>query len=107
LQAQPGTRGFPAPAQRMHPHHRGKRAPDQGMDSVHCPPRTPHAIIAAGAEPALDLAVGAGKEKGRRPLSRRGGCCSAQARVPDALTSPTDVMPGLVNLIRGPAPEIF
>jgi uncharacterized cupin superfamily protein len=33
-------------------------------DLVHCPPRTPHTIVAQGAEPALVLAVGARKEKG-------------------------------------------
>jgi uncharacterized cupin superfamily protein len=42
----------------------GRERPLEAWDFVHCPPRTPHTIIAAGNEPALVLAVGARKEKG-------------------------------------------
>src|ERR1700760_4782471 len=36
----------------------------EAWDLVHCPAPPPHPIVAPGEEPALILAVGAGKEKG-------------------------------------------
>jgi uncharacterized cupin superfamily protein len=76
-------------------------------DFVHCPPRTPHAIVAAGNEPALVLAVGARKEKGSArypvdPVAIRHG-----AGVPDPFTSPEEAYSRFGEPRRGPAPQIF
>jgi uncharacterized cupin superfamily protein len=42
----------------------GIERPLRRFDLLHCPPRTPHAIVGAGDGPALVLAVGARKERG-------------------------------------------
>src|SRR3954471_5356655 len=41
----------------------GHERPLAAWDLVHCPPRTPHTIVATGDEPALILAVGARVER--------------------------------------------
>jgi uncharacterized cupin superfamily protein len=53
-------------------------------DLVHCPPRTPHAIVNSGEEPALIFALGARHEKGsarypRSPAARARGVEGAAA----------------------------
>src|SRR3954471_17998995 len=42
----------------------GRERPLAARDLVHCPPRTPHPIVATGDEAALILAVGARVERG-------------------------------------------
>jgi uncharacterized cupin superfamily protein len=42
----------------------GVERPMVAWDLLHCPPRVPHTIVAAGDEPVLVLAVGARKERG-------------------------------------------
>jgi uncharacterized cupin superfamily protein len=42
----------------------GQERPMGPLDLLHCPPRTPHTIVATGDDPALVLAVGARKERG-------------------------------------------
>ncbi len=76
-------------------------------DLVHCPPRTPHTIVAAGEEPALIFAVGARKEKGSArypvdPVAIRHG-----AGVPDESTSARETYASFGEPRPGPAPDIF
>src|SRR3954471_8388249 len=42
----------------------GHERPLAAWDLVHCPPRTPHTIVATGDQPALILGVGARVERG-------------------------------------------
>lgn len=76
-------------------------------DFVHCPPGTPHAIVAAGGEPALVLAVGARKEKGSARYPVQAAAVRHGAGVPDPSASPTDIYAGFGEPHPGPAPEIF
>jgi uncharacterized cupin superfamily protein len=85
----------------------GEERPLRSWDFVHCPPRTPHAIIGVGEEPALVLAVGARKEKGSarypvEPVAVRHG-----AGVPDPSLSATEVYARFGEPRPGPAPAIF
>ena len=85
----------------------GNERPITAWDFVHCPPRTPHTIIAAGAEPALILAVGARKEKGSARYPVEPAAVRHGAGVPDASTTATDVYASYGEPQPGPAPEIF
>ena len=85
----------------------GEERPVGPWDLFHCPPRTAHTIVNAGAEPALILAVGARKGKGSarypfEPVAARRG-----AGVPDASTPATETYAGFGKPVAGPAPEIF
>ena len=79
----------------------------KAWDFVHCPPRTPHAIIAAGSEPALVLAVGARKEKGSARYPIEAAAVLRNAGVPDATTSPMDVYARFGEAHPRSAPDIF
>jgi uncharacterized cupin superfamily protein len=76
-------------------------------DFVHCPPGTAHTIIAAGAEPALILAVGARTERG----SARYPCHPAAVRhgagVPDEETSARDHYATFGTPRPGPPPALL
>jgi uncharacterized cupin superfamily protein len=85
----------------------GNERPIKAWDFVHCPPRTPHAIIATGAEPALVLAVGARKEKGSARYPVEPTALRYGAGVPDAFTSSNDVYAEFGQPHRGPAPDVF
>ena len=85
----------------------GNERPIRAWDFVHCPPRTPHTIIAAGAEPALVLAVGARKEKGSARYPVEAAAVRHGAGVPDASTTATDVYASYGEPQPAPAPEIF
>jgi uncharacterized cupin superfamily protein len=85
----------------------GQERPLKRWDFVHCPPRTPHAIVASGAEPALVLAVGARKEKGSARYPVEAAAVRRGAGVPDASTSATDVYASFGEPRSAPAPEIF
>jgi uncharacterized cupin superfamily protein len=85
----------------------GNERPITAWDFVHCPPRTPHTIIAAGAEPALILAVGARKEKGSARYPVEAAAVRHGAGVPDASTTATDVYASYGEPQPGPAPDIF
>lgn len=76
-------------------------------DFAHCPPRTPHTIIATGAEPALVLAVGARKEKGSARYPVEPTAVLHDAGVPDASTSATAVYARFGEPRPGPPPDIF
>jgi uncharacterized cupin superfamily protein len=76
-------------------------------DFVHCPPRTPHTILASGAGNALVLAVGARKEKGSARYPVEAAAVRRGAGVPDASMSATDVYAGFGEPRPQPAPEIF
>jgi uncharacterized cupin superfamily protein len=84
----------------------GQERPLREWDLFHCPPRTPHVIV-AGDEPALVLAVGARKEKGsaRYPVDeaavRRG------AGVERETASPAEAYARFDEPVPGPAPDIF
>jgi uncharacterized cupin superfamily protein len=76
-------------------------------DLVHCPPRTPHTIVAAGTEPALVLGVGARKERGSArypadPVAQRHG-----AGVAEATASAEEAYRAFSPPRPGPAPEGF
>jgi uncharacterized cupin superfamily protein len=79
----------------------------RAWDLFHCPPRTPHTIIATGDEPALVLAVGARKEKGSvrypvEPAATRHG-----AGVERATASPAEAYARFSRPQRGRAPDSF
>jgi uncharacterized cupin superfamily protein len=75
-------------------------------DLFHCPPRTPHAIV-AGDEPALVLAVGARGERGGllypfdETAVRHGA--GAERETP----SPAQAYARFAQPRRGPAPPVF
>lgn len=85
----------------------GQERPLVPWDFVHCPPRTPHAIVAAGSEPALVLAVGARQEKGSARYPVEAAAVRHGAGVPDVRASATDVYATFGEPRPGPAPEIF
>jgi uncharacterized cupin superfamily protein len=85
----------------------GNERPIKAWDFVHCPPRTPHTIVAAGTEPALILAVGARKEKGSARYPVEAAAVRHDAGVPDAFTSASDVYAGFGEPRPGPAPDVF
>jgi uncharacterized cupin superfamily protein len=76
-------------------------------DFVHCPPRTPHTIVAAGDEPALVLAVGARKEKGSVRYPVDAAAVRNGAGVTRATASPPEAYAGFTDPQPGPPPEIF
>ena len=85
----------------------GTERPLRAWDFFHCPPRTPHTIVAAGDRPVLVLAVGARKEKGSvrypvEPTAVRHG-----AGVPDASVSPQEAYDRFGSPRPGPAPAVF
>jgi uncharacterized cupin superfamily protein len=85
----------------------GSLRPLKAWDFVHCPPRTPHTIVAAGTAPALVLAVGARKEKGSARYPVEAAAVLHNAGVPDAHTPPADVYARFGEPHSGPAPDIF
>jgi uncharacterized cupin superfamily protein len=76
-------------------------------DLFHCPPRTPHTIVAAGQEPALVLAVGARKEKGSARYPVEPAAVRRGAGVERATASPAEAYARFGEPRRGPAPDIF
>jgi uncharacterized cupin superfamily protein len=85
----------------------GQERPLQEWDFVHCPPRTPHTIVACGDGNALVLAVGARKEKGSARYPVQDAAVRRGAGVPDASISATDVYAGFGEPRPEPAPQIF
>ena len=82
----------------------GEERPLARWDLRHCPPRTPHTIIAAGDEPALLLAVGARVEKhsARYPVD------AAAVRHGAGVVSETEEPYARFSEPRpGPPPDIF
>jgi uncharacterized cupin superfamily protein len=76
-------------------------------DLVHCPPHTPHTIVARGDEPALVLAVGARKEKGsaRYPVSAT--ALRHGVGVECATAAAEEAYARVAAPRSGPAPEAF
>jgi uncharacterized cupin superfamily protein len=85
----------------------GTERPIKTWDFIHCPPGTPHAIVASGTEPALVLAVGARKEKGSARYPVAPAAIRHGAGVPDASTSATDVYASFGESRPGPAPGLL
>ncbi len=78
----------------------GVERPLARWDLVHCPPRTPHTIVAAD-EPALILAVGARVEKGSARYPVEPAAIRHGAGVPDAEVSADEVYAGFGTPVRG------
>jgi len=76
-------------------------------DLVHCPPRTPHTIVAAGDEPTLIFAVGARKEKGSARYPVEPAATRRGAGVPDESTSARETYASFGEPRAGPAPDVF
>ena len=76
-------------------------------DFVHCPPETAHTIVAAGAEPALVLAVGARKQRGSARYPVEPLAIGRGAGVPDASISPQDAYARFGEPRPGAPPDIF
>lgn len=85
----------------------GHERPLGPWDFVHCPPRTPHAIVASGTESALVLAVGVRKEKGSARYPVEATAVRHGAGLPDERASATDVYASFGEPLPGPAPDIF
>jgi quercetin dioxygenase-like cupin family protein len=79
----------------------------RGWDLFHCPPRTPHAIVAIGEEPALVVAVGARKERGsaRYPFDATAARHGASAE--RDTDSAAEAYARFSAPVRGPAPDVF
>jgi uncharacterized cupin superfamily protein len=79
----------------------------QAWDFVHCPPRTPHTIVATGEEPALVVAVGArtGKASVRYPAQT--AAIRHGAGVAETTASPDEAYARFSVPQRGSAPELF
>jgi uncharacterized cupin superfamily protein len=76
-------------------------------DFVHCPPGTAHTIIAAGAQAALVLAVGARKERGSARYPHEPAAVRHGAGVPDATTSARDHYATFGTPRPGPPPAFL
>ncbi|HTU79224.1 MAG TPA: cupin domain-containing protein [Solirubrobacteraceae bacterium] len=85
----------------------GHERPLRAWDFVHCPPRTPHTIIAAGSEPALVLAVGARKEKGSARYPIEPTAVRHGAGIADESESPDDAYAAYGEPEAGHAPDTF
>ena len=79
----------------------------RAWDLFHCPPRTPHTMVATGDEPALVLAVGARKERGSVYYPRDEAAVRRGAGVEVETGSPPEAYARFSAPVRGPAPEIF
>lgn len=84
----------------------GEERPLGEWDLVHCPPRTPHVIV-AGDEPVLVLAVGARKEKGSVFYPAEPAAISRGAGVQRDTGSPAEAYARFSAPQPGPAPDIF
>jgi uncharacterized cupin superfamily protein len=85
----------------------GQERPLEAWDFVHCPPRTPHAIIAAGHEPALVLAVGARKQRGSARYPVDPAAVRHGAGLEDEAQSAADVYAAYGDPQAGRAPDAF
>jgi uncharacterized cupin superfamily protein len=85
----------------------GEERPLKEWDFVHCPAHTAHTIVAAGARPALVLAVGARKEKGSARYPVEPAAIRRGAGVRDESESPDEAYARFGEPERGPAPELF
>lgn len=85
----------------------GRERALEPWDFVHCPPRTPHTIVAAGRQPALILAIGARKEKGSARYPVEAAAVNRGAGVTDADSSPGEAYARFGEPRPGPAPDCF
>jgi uncharacterized cupin superfamily protein len=85
----------------------GQERPLRTWDLFHCPPGTPHTILAAGDEPALVLAAGARKEKGSVRYPVDDTALRHRAGVEHDTASPTEAYARYTAPRPGPAPQIF
>lgn len=85
----------------------GHERPLEAWDFVHCPPRTPHTIVAAGNEPALVLAVGARKEKGSARYPVEPTAVRHGVGIKDESESPDDAYAAYGERHAGRAPDAF
>jgi uncharacterized cupin superfamily protein len=79
----------------------------RAWDLFHCPPRTPHTMVATGDEPALVLAVGARTERGSVFYPHDDVAVRHGAGVEVETGSPPEAYARFSTPVRGPAPEIF
>ncbi|HEY7622006.1 MAG TPA: cupin domain-containing protein [Solirubrobacteraceae bacterium] len=79
----------------------------RAWDLLHCPPRTPHTMVASGDEPALVLAVGARKDRGSVFYPREDAAVRHGAGVEVETGSPAEAYARFSAPVRGPAPDIF
>jgi uncharacterized cupin superfamily protein len=75
-------------------------------DFIHCPPGTAHTIIAAGAEPAVILAVGARIQRGSARYPFEPAAVRHGAGVPDEETSAMDHYATFGPPQPGPPPSL-
>lgn len=85
----------------------GEERPLEPWDFVHCPPRTPHTIVATGTEPALVLAVGARKERGSARYPVEPVAIAHGAGVPDETTTADETYAGFGPSRPGPPPDFL
>ncbi|MBV9683404.1 MAG: cupin domain-containing protein [Solirubrobacterales bacterium] len=85
----------------------GQERPLVRWDLVHCPPRTPHTIVAAEGQPALVFAVGARKEKGSARYPVDPLAIAHGAGVSDESTTAQDIYASFGEPMSGPAPGMF
>ncbi|HEY7619277.1 MAG TPA: cupin domain-containing protein [Solirubrobacteraceae bacterium] len=79
----------------------------RAWDLFHCPPRTPHTMVANGDEPALVLAVGARKERGSVYYPYDATAVRHGAGAERETPSPAEAYARFSEPVRGPAPDIF
>jgi uncharacterized cupin superfamily protein len=83
----------------------GRERSVEAWDFIHCPPRTPHTIVAA--EPSLIVAVGARKQRGSARYPVDEVAVRHGAGLADAAASPEQAYTAFGEPWPGPAPEIF
>jgi uncharacterized cupin superfamily protein len=74
-------------------------------DFVHCPPRTKHVIVGAGAEPAVVLAVGARKGQATYPFDE--AAVRHRAGAEQATDVPAEAYARFSRPEEGPAPDLL
>jgi uncharacterized cupin superfamily protein len=83
----------------------GEERAMHAYDLLHCPPRTPHTIVAAGDAPALVLAVGARKERGSARYRADPAAIRRSAGVETETASAADAYAHVGPARAGPPPD--
>jgi quercetin dioxygenase-like cupin family protein len=85
----------------------GEEREMRAWDFFHCPPRTPHTMVATGDEPALVVAVGARKERGSVRYPRDATAARHAASAERDTASPAEAYARFGSPVPAPAPPIF
>lgn len=85
----------------------GQERPLRAWDLVHCPPRTPHTIVAGEDGPCLVLAVGARREKGSARYPVEPAAVRRGAGVTHEVAGASEAYAAFAPPRPGPPPDVF